>query len=78
MTKKHPTKDNAPRTIVKKDKIPTRMETVEIISKKTPGPGKYENDKKRKIYGNYLYTNTGGTFTDEALFRGISTPSHYN
>jgi hypothetical protein len=26
MTKKHPTKENAPRTIVKRDKIPTRIE----------------------------------------------------
>lgn len=43
-----------------------------------PGPGRYENPhKKRKIYGNYLYKNVGGTFTDEALYRGFCTPSHY-
>jgi len=42
-----------------------------------PGPGRYDTNKKRKIYGNYLYKATS-TFTDEALYRGYATPSHYN
>jgi hypothetical protein len=48
------------------------------MSKKTPGPGKYDNGIKKKILGNYKQRSTGGTFTDDALFKGFSTPSHYN
>ena len=77
MSKKSPTHDNPPRIRLVKDKIPTRIAEIEIASRKVPGPGRYENDRKRKIYGTYTYKNAGGTFTDEALYRGMCTPSHY-
>ena len=53
MSKKDGTRDNPPRIRLVKDKIPTRIAEIEIASRKVPGPGRYENDKKRKIYGTY-------------------------
>lgn len=77
MTKKSPILDNPPRIKILKDTVPTHLEEIQRESKKTPGPGKYETKKKVKIYGTYTYKETGCTFTNEAQFRGMSTPSHY-
>ena len=76
MSKKSPDRNNPPRLIIKRDNIPTRITEIENESRKVPGPGRYDNAKKRKIYGTYTYKNFGGTFTDEALYRGMITPGH--
>ena len=69
---------NPPRTLIKMSEIPSRIDQIKIEAGKTPGPGRYEAKKKRKVLGNYLYKAEGGTMTDDAIVHGMSTPSHYD
>ena len=43
-----------------------------------PGVGKYNITRKQKIMGNYLVKEGKGCMIDEALFKGMSSPSHYD
>ena len=56
MSKKSGFYKNPPRTIIKVDEIPTRMQEVEIAAQKTPGPGRYDNDKRKRNTGNLYKT----------------------
>lgn len=47
-------------------------------AKKSPGVGKYDLlAKKPKVLGNYTQKSNGGGFSDEAVYQGMTTPSHY-
>ena len=60
-----------------KGTIPTYFENVVKLAKNTPGVGKYEPEKKKRILGNYTYATVGGGFTDAAMYQGQQTPPHY-
>ena len=51
---------------------------MEKESAKTPGAGRYDPEKKRKILGNFKTTGFKSEFYEEAVYRGMATPSHYN
>ena len=53
------------------------MDKIQKEAKEKPGVGRYETVKKQKIFGNYLTKEPIGGFTDDAQWRGMSTPSHY-
>lgn len=64
---------------IPKGKTPTYFASVINEAKKFPGVGKYNIDQQKpKVLGNYLLKDTGGGFSDEAVFKGMSTPSHHN
>lgn len=65
---------------IPKGKTPTYFTSVINEAKKFPGVGKYNiaDQQKPKVLGNYLVKQTGGGFSDAAVFQGMSTPSHYN
>jgi hypothetical protein len=65
---------------IPKGKTPTYFTAVINEAKKTVGVGKYNiaDQQKPKVVGNYLHKQTGGGFSDAAVFHGMSTPSHYN
>jgi hypothetical protein len=42
-----------------------------------PGVGVYDIATKPRILGTYTYKSFGGTFTDDATFKGMSTPGSY-
>lgn len=51
-------------------------------SKKTPGVGAYnttgpKDAKWQKVLGNYTLKEPSGGSTEEAIYKGMSTPSHY-
>lgn len=48
------------------------------MGKSLPGVGKYNIATKNKILGTYTQKSTGGTFTDDALFKGFSVPAPYS
>lgn len=54
------------------------MDKITKDAKEKPGVGRYDTTKKHKIFGNYLTKEPIGAFTDDAQWRGMSTPSHYN
>ena len=65
---------------IPKSNAPNYFGSVMNEAKKTPGVGKYDlaSQKKQKVLGTYTQKATGGGFTDAALFKGMTTPSHYN
>lgn len=54
------------------------MDHIVKDAKEKPGVGRYDTVKKHKIFGNYTTKEPIGAFTDDAKWRGMSTPSHYN
>jgi hypothetical protein len=77
MTKQSINLENSPKYRMHKTNIPTVLEAVQKHAKAIPGVGKYNIATKPRVLGTYTQKNTGGTFTDAAIFKGMSTPSHY-
>lgn len=64
---------------IPKGNTPTYFGKIVNDSKKVPGVGQYKTEgPKPKILGNYLIKQPIGGITDDAIFKGMSTPSHYN
>ena len=69
--------ENSPKYRLHKGNVPKHLDQIQKLSSKIPGVGKYETMTKPKILGTYTQKNSGGTFSDAAIFKGMSTPSHY-
>uniref|UniRef100_A0A7S3CNR6 Uncharacterized protein n=1 Tax=Strombidium rassoulzadegani TaxID=1082188 RepID=A0A7S3CNR6_9SPIT len=68
-----------PKFFISKGNTPNFIGDVINQAKKTPGIGQYKTEgTKPKILGNYLQKSEGGGLTDDAIFRAMQTPPHYN
>jgi len=78
MSNKDPTLPNAKIYKISPSKIPNFLSAIEKLAAKTPGPGKYEVPKKKKILGNFKSTSHKSEFYEENVWRGMATPAPYN
>ena len=77
MTKQSIYLENSPKYRVPRGKVPTTLESIQKDAKAKPGVGKYNVATKAKVLGTYTQKNVGGTFTDDAIFKGMSVPAPY-
>ena len=75
---KNPTLVNSKIYKISPSKIPSFLAATEKLAAQTPGPGRYELPKKRKILGNFKQTGHKSEFYEENVWKGMSSPSHYN
>ena len=68
-----------PKFFMPKGNSPSYINTIINSAKKVPGVGLYKVDsKKPKIPGNYTQREQIGGVANEAIYRGLQSPSHYN
>ena len=77
MSQKSVIKINSPRFTISNGKSPRHIDVIEKQAKLTPGVGRYNPNRKPKIKGTYTIKVSKSGFTDEAIFFGNSSPSHY-
>lgn len=78
MSKKHPTNENTKIYKISPSKIPSFLAATEKLSAQTPGPGRYEPSRKRKILGNFKLTGHKSEFYEESVWKGKATPHPYD